>query len=93
MARRPESSITAAIRRLRTEPQFPLSHLDGLDVDLGAEGVLRVRSRTLLRWGQEGRRGVYLDILFDRRACCWVTSRDALERFRRAVDASTRPAV
>lgn len=87
MSKRPESEITRAINRLRTEEQVPLGDLAGEPVELNGE-VVRPSAVVLLRWGRQGKAGVYLDVLFCQRRACWVTSRAAVERFRRALAAA-----
>lgn len=77
---RPRAEITRAIERLNGEELIPLADLAGLPVELAGE-VSHPPVRTLLRWGQLGRRGVYLDVLWSRSRLTWVTSRAALERF------------
>jgi hypothetical protein len=87
-ALRPAAEITRAIERLNAEELIPLADLAGLPVVLaGVES--RPPVRTLLRWGQTGRNGVYLDVLWQRSRLTWVTSRAALARFVAAVEAAS----
>lgn len=88
-ARRPAAQIAAAIARLNTEELVPLAELAGLPLVLAGEES-RPPVRTLLRWGQTGRAGVYLDVLWSRSRLTWVTSRAALARFAAEVEAATQ---
>lgn len=81
MSKRPSADITRAISRLRTEEQVPLGDLAGRPVEFGGVEV-RPTATVLLRWGREGKRGVYLDVLFCTTRAAWVTSRQAVARFQ-----------
>lgn len=86
MAKRPDGEIARAIDRLRHEDQVLLAELAGEPIELCGE-TLTPSAAVLLRWGQSGRGGVYLDVLFCRAKAAWVTSGAAVERFRAAVAA------
>jgi hypothetical protein len=83
--RRPPAEIAAAIARLRAEEQIPVAALDRQPLDL-AGCTVHPTASVLIRWGCEGRRGVFLDVLRVRRSDVWVTSAAALARFVRDVD-------
>lgn len=82
--KRSEREITRAINRLRPEEQIPLFDLAGQPLVLGSVEI-RPTARVLMRWGQTGKAGVYLDILFCKRRVAWITSREAIDRFRKGL--------
>lgn len=85
MPRTPDG-IAAAIARLNDEFLVPLHEIAG--TPLTVSGIEMHPSAVVLsRWGRSGKRGVYLDVLFSRRQQCWVTSREALRRFARELEA------
>ena len=79
--RRSPVDISRAIARLRDEPKLTLDQLSAEPVEVNGV-TIRPTGAVLLRWGTTGRGGVYLDVLFDRRRAAWVSSREAVERFR-----------
>lgn len=87
--RRTAAERSAAIARLRHEEQVPISVFVGEPVTLG--GKVKVPSYDAIhRWGSEGVKGVYLDILRVRRTGELVTSHAALARFVEAVNAAAQ---
>jgi len=84
-ARRPPAEITRAINRLRTEEQIPVASIVGQPIEL-AGVVYTPAFLTLWRWGSEGKGGVYLDVMKERRTGVLVTSRAALARFAQEIE-------
>lgn len=90
---RPERGIDDAVRRLRDERQYPLHELAAAGESLELNGVtVRLSAVMMHRWGCDGKRGVYLDVLYSRQLAAWVTSREALARFARDFTAKVRQA-
>ncbi|MBN9518773.1 hypothetical protein J0H58_09675 [bacterium] len=66
---------------------MPVADLDRMPFDLTGFTCYPTAA-AMLRWGIEGRRGVFLDVLFCRRRVAWVTSAEALARFAADTEAA-----
>ena len=80
--KKPQALIDASIARLRREDQIPISQLAGEPITFPDGHVCESPSAAqILRWGTQGMRGIFLDVLLCRKTAAWVTSKPVIERF------------
>lgn len=82
--KKPREEEARAAARLRGEREVPIGELAGRPVTInGVE--MRPSAVVWMRWGCRGKNGVCLDVRWCQRRLAWVTSHEAVERFRRAL--------
>lgn len=82
--KKPTGEVARASARLRREHQVLLSSIVGTLIPIDGTPVYATGDM-LMRWGIDGKAGVYLDVVMDRKRCAWVTSREAVARFVEAL--------